>query len=715
MNRRLVFRRFVLVLVFASVALAANFDWIAADELLDPATHPKFENPLPIPARIDATSFTPMPGSDGMRRREPEKRPPRFNMEMNETVQWLGLVNGEGEPLMTTVWGYGIKGQGVTYPGPTFVAQRDVPVFVTWFNDLPRYNFPDGPGAHLLPVDPSIHIAHPIRGGIPTVTHLHGGHTESASDGLPEAWYTQRFKETGPYFVTKTHRYDNDQEAATLWYHDHALGITRLNVYAGLAGFYLLRDKNETQLTKNDVLPRGPHEIEIVIQDRVFSDDGALFYPSDDPELPPGAPTPSVIAEFFGDFILVNGVAWPKLEVEPRKYRFRMLNGSDSRFYILEFGNGMGFYQIGTDVGLLPFPVPLTQLLLGPGERADLVVDFTGKEDQQIMLKNFGPDEPFKGLGVGVPADPVTTGLIMRFDVTRPFKPQFPNATVGMGTRLRPDIDPLVQDGAARELVLFEGEDQFGRLRPQLGTLADGSLLWDEAITENPMMDDVEVWEVYNATEDAHPIHLHLVAFQILNREEFTGEAVIVGTDPIEGGTKQVLEIESVSGITEPPAPNERGWKDTAVMLPGQITRVIAKFDREGRYVWHCHILSHEDHEMMRPYHVGPMGGEGTTLADRLGDGMPWRSSLGQNYPNPFNPTTRIRFQLPKAGHADVMIYNVAGEVVRTLASRRFNAGEQVVTWDGKDNAGRSVASGVYFYALRAEGVRHMKKMVMLK
>jgi spore coat protein A len=689
-----------------------------ADDLLDPEEHPKFFRPLPIPYRIDA------PEAD------------EYNAFMRETDQWLGLVDEDGNPLMTTVWGYQVTTVPgpPTYPGPTFVAQKGVPLTVTWRNQLPRYNFPDGPGAHLLPVDPNIHIAHPVQGGIPTVTHLHGGHTESASDGLPEAWFTQRFKETGPQFVKETYYYDNDQEAATLWYHDHALGITRLNVYAGLAGFYLLRDENENGLIDGGVLPGGPYEIEIVIQDRMFTEDGQLFYPSEDPEIEPGFDPlpegPSAIAEFFGDFILVNGVAWPMLEVEPRKYRLRLLNGSDSRFYVLEFrddamgGTDLNFYQIGTDVGLLPSPVEIDRLLLGPGERADVVIDFSSFEDgDEIYLRNFGPDDPFKGFnpdgtlsdgegGALPPADTATTGTLMKLAVSLPMDEIVPDATVDVATMLRPDIMPLEQDGATRNLVLFEGLDSYGRLQPLLGTLDQGSLAWFEPISENPMVDDIEIWEVYNATEDAHPIHLHLVAFQIMNRESFTGEVEEKDQLQHDGsyGVGGLLTDVVLGGDARGPEPNEEGWKDTAVMLPGEVTRVIAKFDREGRYVWHCHILSHEDHEMMRPYYVGQMGPFLVASAPRSGVSL----SLG-SYPNPFGSTSEISFQLPAAGTAELKVFNLLGQEVKTLFSARQAPGAQTVRWDGTDNNGSRVASGVYFYELRTPTDAVTEKTLLIR
>jgi spore coat protein A len=422
-------------------------------------------------------------------------------------------------------------------------------------------------------------------------------------------------------------------------------------------------------------------------------------------------------------------MAWPRFDVEPRKYRLRLLNGSDSRFYVFEFrddqfgGSPQSFYQIGTDNGLLPTPVPLTRLLLAPGERADVVVDFAGKN--QIYLRNFGPDEPFKGLnpdgnnndgmgGVVPPADPATTGQVMMFDVSLPLDPGVPDATVGLGTLLRPDIMPLQQTCATRQLVLFEGLDQYGRLQPLLGTLEDGSLAWFEPITENPMLDDTEVWEVYNATMDAHPIHLHLVSFQILSRESFSGTVIEKAQPQHMGGVGVggVLTDVVLGGDARDPEANERGWKDTAVMLPGEVTRVIANFNREGRYVWHCHILSHEDHEMMREFYVGPMP---VPPMPAMGPAAAGGVTLVQNAPNPFNPVTRIGFELGAVGAVDLRVYNVRGQEVRALADRSFPAGMHSVEWDGKDNLGNSVPSGVYFYQLRSGNVVERKKMVLLK
>ncbi len=593
----------------------------AQSMLLDPMLQPKFVNPLPIASRVTAKG----PGK-------------AIKADIKESEQFLGLYGGDGDQLETRVWGYKYSnastlrngGNGI-YPGATIVAERDTPISVLWRNKLKDFNLKKlAPWeAHLLPMDTSTHLASPQnlpKVGVPTVTHLHGGHTESASDGYPEAWFTKNFKETGPEFVKQTYRFDNDQESATLWYHDHALGITRLNMYAGLSGFYLLRDDTENQLGTDSVLPAEPYENEIMLQDRMFDANGELFMPFTNPELEPVNPLtgepfltllpgPSIITEFFGDFILVNGMTWPVLEVEPRKYRFRILNSSDSRFYILKFDNAMSLLQVGTEQGLMHQATELTELMLAPSERADIVVDFSGLENADITLLNLGPDAPFKGLDamgnvIGGSADPATTGQIMQFRVSKAFDHGVVEATVGAGTTLRPPLPIPVQSGATRQLVLFEGLDEYGRLEPMLGTLAEGSLAWFEAITETPNLNDVEVWEIYNTTEDAHPIHIHLIAFQTINRESFTG-TVIQRTQLQHNGESGVgaeLLAESVvlTGDARPPEPSERGWKDTVVALPGEVTRVITRpFDRPGLYVWHCHIISHEDHEMMRPFHVG--------------------------------------------------------------------------------------------------------------
>jgi spore coat protein A, manganese oxidase len=605
---------------------------VLAQAVLNAATVPKFVNPLPNP--LDPRFiFAANPGMDG------EGNPFDYEIGMRQVSQNL---LGAGFPS-TTVWGYsGVAQQAglpeTTYPGRTFVIQRDQPVRVHWTNNLPQRR-------HLLPVDMTLHWADPATGtppgvyptsGVPVVTHVHGGHSESDSDGLPEYWFTPGFAIKGPRWAKETYVYDNDQEAGTLWYHDHALGITRLNVYAGLAGFYLLRDNVDTGLPNNPLgLPANHpdlgetgvfYEIPIVIQDRLFDGNGNLFYPTTGPDLPSTAPNPSALPEFFGEFIIVNGVAWPVLDVEPRQYRFRLLNGSDSRFYNLWInsgsadmlnsdGNGPQIIQIGTDDALLYQPVPLDQLTLGPGERADVVIDFAGWQGETLIMRN-NARIPFPK---GVTPNPLLDGQIMAFRVGTTVT--VPDNPLPATLRSQPIVSPAPVT-RTRRLLLFEGIDSYGRLQPMLGVAepatdvrgnaVEGTLLWDDhlyPITENPDLGDVEVWEVFNSTADAHPIHLHLVTFQILSRQKFRATVIpkeLIAHDGTTsmGGTLTGIRLQ---GQPKPAEPNERGWKDTAQMFPGEVTRIIARFDRPGRYVWHCHILSHEDHEMMRPYQVGPL------------------------------------------------------------------------------------------------------------
>lgn len=560
----------------------------AVPTLLDPLTQPKFVNPLPLPGLIDAKSG----GS--------------YTIATSQQQQQLGIYDindptdpSDDSPLTTTVWGY-----NGSYPGPTIEAQKGAPISVKWENGLVDQN--GNPLPHLLPVDTSVHWAfndhangngsYSIRDdGVPVVTHLHGGHVEAASDGGPDAWFTPGFAATGPAFEKQTYSYANDQDAATLWYHDHALGITRLNVYAGLAGYYYLRDSFDTGVGDDPAtrrnenplgLPTGRYEIPLAIQDRMFTEDGALFIPSEsDVE---GAPSPSILPEFFGDHILVNGKAWPFLEVEPRKYRFRMLNGSDSRFYNLTLPGGPSFLQIGSDQGLLERGVELAQLTLGPGERADVIIDFASFQGQELIIRNDA-HSPFPHGDESV--DPQTTGQIMKFIVGNTVSEPEPK----LAARLN-QIRRMVPQRAntTRELALFEMEDSYGRLLPQLGTVRDGALRWDDPTTEIVRLGDTEVWEVYNNTMDAHPIHLHLVKFQVLSRQGFTAA---VDEDGVMSDVRLV-------GRAIQPAASEMGWKDTVQMMPGEVTRIIATFDKPGGYVWHCHILSHEDHEMMRRLEV---------------------------------------------------------------------------------------------------------------
>lgn len=569
-------------------SLASRVSAADGSGALDPLSQPMFVNPLPNPLDPSFVFQPTTPGGD------------HYEIGVRQFGQPLGLRDpSTGAPLLTTVWGYGSGNQPATYPGRSFVVRRDQPITVRWTNDLVS---PAGTALpHLLPIDTSLHWAlmdsnppYP-QSGVPVVTHLHGGHNRSDSDGLPDAWFTPGFVKKGRLF-NEVYSYYNDQEAATLWYHDHALGITRLNVYAGLAGFFILRDDNEDALVAAHQLPAGPYEIPLVIQDRMFDAFGQLLYPFEREE-PNEPPEPTVLPEFFGDIILVNGQAWPYLEVEPRQYRFRLLNGSDSRFYSLHLSSGQPFHQVGTDDAFLDAPVTLNRLTISPGERQDVILDFSDAAlwGSTVVLRN-NARAPFpKGDAV----DPRTVGQIMAFKVTRPLDASvYPMTT--LPTDLRPVYGPIVALPApvtTRKLLLFESEDEFGRILPLLGTTEDGGLAWSDEITENPGLHDTEVWEIHNSTEDAHPIHLHEVAFRLLDRQKFRA-------DQEESGALSNIRY---LGQPKPPEPNEVGWKDTVQMFPGEVTRIVARFDLPGEYVWHCHILSHEDHDMMRRYFIGPL------------------------------------------------------------------------------------------------------------
>jgi spore coat protein A len=562
----------------------------------------------------------------------------------------------------TTVWGYGSAASGATFhtPGYTIEATAGRPVRVSWANQLL-----DGAGnylPHLLPVDPTLHWAnppggvtgrdgHPVfhstpgryAGPVPTVVHLHGAHVDEEADGYPQAWYLPAARNLPSGYATvggfydsfkaaarqrtgvqwgagnAIYQYRNDQRAATLWYHDHVLGMTRLNVHAGLAGFYLLRG-GATDVPAG-VLP-GPapargdapgvayHEIPLVVQDRSFNTDGSLFFPTSRDffgDAPAGGPfvpfsdvPPAWNPEFFGDTMLVNGRTWPQLTVEPRRYRFRILNACNARTLVLKLAMdplvarpapvAVQWWQIGADGGFLPAPARLDQLLVGPAERADVIVDLTGLPvGTALYLINEGPDMPYGGGTLGVDyaaADPGTTGQVMKLVVgsLKGADPSVPPAHLTLPALGRLGAAGTVRQVSLNELDSASFPDSDAPIVGALGTLnSDGAgtpLMWDDDVTEGPSLNATELWEITNTTEDAHPIHVHLVEFEVVNRE-------------------------NADGVQRGPQPWETGTKDTVIALPGETTRLKARFDLPGRYVWHCHILDHEDNEMMRPYQVG--------------------------------------------------------------------------------------------------------------
>jgi FtsP/CotA-like multicopper oxidase with cupredoxin domain len=707
---------------------------------LNPLNVPKYVTPLTIPPEMPPASVNRFTGARS------------YDIEVLQFKQQIlpkTGINGAAIPA-TTVWSYAVPGQPGTrrYPALTIEARKDTKVSVNWINSLK-----DGAGnflPHLLPIDQTLHWANPARanacvdengnptpakvkdcrtlngkaykGPVPIVTHVHGAHVGPESDGYPEAWYLPKAKDidctrsfscfgslTNSFGVANTSlgqarfSYPNDQASTTLWYHDHTLGMTRANVYAGPAGFWLLRDPSyaggETGLVGGSLPAPAPqandrsgtkyYEIPLLIQDRSFNADGSLFYPSNraffeglkkkDLAIPflgnrdglPSDISPTWNPETFFNVMVVNGASWPYHAVDPRRYRLRLLNGSNSRFLNLAlFVVGPGgaltptelpFYQIGGDQGLLPKVVKVTTgfatelpgngtepaptpaeaaeraLLLAPSERADVIVDFTGlARGTRVRLINTAPDAPFGGFNGDPAADPDTTGQVMEFVVgseprtaersTPPaslrlaaYDPRFP-VLPPIGNAASPRRVSLNEESSAAVCVsvadtgaityipgvpvsnpfdaarfeadcTFAGGTPMGPKAAKLGTVdvmgAAMAMMWADRVTENPAVGATEQWDIYNNTEDAHPVHLHLVQFKVLSRR-------LAVVDPANPGA-----------VAHSVSPAEQGWKDTVIAYPGEITSVAATFDREGLYVWHCHILEHEDNEMMRPYCVG--------------------------------------------------------------------------------------------------------------
>ena len=498
----------------------------------------------------------------------------------------------------TRTWGYWCDDPhaGLPYLGPTLVATRrpndtiDTSVTVEWLNELDKA---------FLPNDPTIFGAVMPGEPAPIVTHLHGGENHPQFDGTPLQWFTKS-GDHGPHWLSSTFTYYNEQRASMVWYHDHAVGNTRTNVYAGLAGAYLIRDSQDTGDPDNPLgLPAGPYEIPLVLQDKTFNPDGSMFYPTE------GVTDyhPNWVPEFFGDVAVVNAKIWPVLDVEPRRYRLRIVNGSQSRFYRLQFaeeksGRALPFAQIGTDGGFLRAPVETTALLIAPGERADLIVDFGGQPGASFIVTN-NARAPYPAGG--------RAGLsqLLKIRVSLPLR-STDTTTPGPDLRL-PALPFLPAPSLTRVQHLSETLDPLTG-NPINLNVEDAPYL-DEAtnlpeVTTKPAANAVEDWLLVNTTADTHPIHLHLVTFEVVGRRPFSSY------DP-------ETQAITYSGPALPASPNENGRKDTVQAHPGQVTRIRARFELpdEGtielpdgvdnpQYVWHCHILEHEENDMMRAFEV---------------------------------------------------------------------------------------------------------------
>jgi len=501
-------------------------------KLLETSGLPRFVDPLPIPALAKAAGLRPSPA-------DPSRQVPYYRVAMR---QFQMKVHRDVPP--TTFWGY-----DGSCPGPTFEARKGKPILVEWANELPQQ--------HLFAVDHTLHGAEADKPDVRSVVHLHGGRTPPESDGYPEDWFVPGKSAT--YF------YPNQQDAAALFYHDHAMGITRLNAVAGLSGLFLIRDEFEDGLN----LPKGAYELPLIIFDRSFQPDGQIYYPVSGKT---GAPW---VSEYYGSAILVNGKIFPFHEVEPRKYRLRLLNSSNGTFYKLSFSPepsvlspAIAFHQIGSEQGFLTAPARMNLLILGPGERADLILDFSGHAGEEVYLRT-------------------NVAMVMQFRVSSKKAAD----SFSLPATLRPV--PRIQESGAvvsRQLTLADYQNRLGRSNVMLLNGAH----WNMPVTEKPVLNSTEIWSFLNLTDDSHPIHLHMVRFQILDRRPFDLSVYQL--------TKKLF-----TGPATELSPGELGWKDTVRVDPMTITRIIVKFEGfAGKYVWHCHMLEHEDNEMMRPYVITP-------------------------------------------------------------------------------------------------------------
>ncbi len=795
----------LVVLLFVSMKLSL-MGQVGGQMPLLPTSIPQFVDPLPHFAglRVDAS------GGNLIISYEPTQQ----IAVSTGTVLANGTVGTDTGAGKGNYWAYSISndnGNSFTpalWPGFTVEAHRGVPLNVHYINNLHGQTYED---VNMI-VDQTLHWADPEKqhgsfdpydGPVPVVPHLHGGEVASESDGGPDAWFTPDNNQTGPAWgidgTDDHYYYPNTQESATLWYHDHSLGVTRLNVYAGLAGFYFLRGQEEEDAMLpgwsgddlvQEIAPDGtsgvfnpdPYlpEIEMVFQDRMFDTNGELYFPNE-----PSNETfhPFWTPEFVGNVITVNGKTWPYLSVAQRKYRFRLLNGSNARFYEMTLEgsdwkknnkippHAMGnkvpeIFQIGTDGGLMDSPVPVKNdgtFLLAPGERADIVIDFSKVESGSTwtLLNSAGTPYPY-----GDKPNPATEGKIMQFVVNGIMVSAKKQNQKGKDkSKVLPKLrsNPMVrlsdfeggitvQPTVVRQLTLNEVMANDSPLEALVNnTKWDGNGMNNPGlgVTELPVEGETELWQIINLTGDAHPIHLHLVQMQLVSRQTYDDdyhevyehafssgdfeEAAgppndydVPNADGAVGGNPAVSSY--LLGTVKPPLSTERGWKDTYIMYPGEVTTFIVRFaptdipanapasellfgfdPSEGLgYVWHCHILDHEDNEMMRPYKVqaSPFRAEEDLIAADLKSGESKADnlmanitgfSLDQNYPNPFNGDTEISFRIPERMHTRLALLNMNGQTVRILIDQMAPGGNHTVRFNAS-----GLAKGIYLYRLTA-------------
>ncbi len=665
----------LLFLISLTTSLDAGAQAISSQpNFLDPMSIPKWTNQLdsqlPVYIPINVTD-----SNGNVIRQDYTVSVSEFYQQILPTLDSKGNPTGYGP---SKVWGYGgealdsLTGENLGFvrsvPGPTFEATRDIPVQVKWVNDLVDSN--GNPLQHIYPVDPTIHWANPnnidteaameqtIQGLAPPfppgyngspytlpgtttvtnpegwnaqapvsiVTHLHGGQDLSDYDGGPEQWFTPNGIHGKDYRTAYTtepnaaiYYYPNAQEPTTLWYHDHALGLTRLNVFSGLAGFYIISDPADSIAP---LLPNGPYEMPLIIQDRTFLADGSIYYPSEGyypdympPEFNYTKENPYSLIAFVGNTNVVNGKVWPNMNVNQGQYRFRILDASNARFYNIAFSNGMPFTLIGSDGGYLKSPVNVTSALFSPAERIDILVDFSNMAPgEKVILKNtalWNVSSP------KYPNQEETIGQIMQFTVTsgEGFTPQ------ELPSQLNPTLSGNFPNlpAPSKVRILTLGEDLSVSPAFPMNLFLDGQR-WAAPASETPEVGATEDWVLVN-TFDSHNIHLHLAQFQIVSRQNYNLTTYWRDWTALNGNPFPLNHITvNVPSLTpyligDPilPGPSEQGWKDTVIVYGRQITTIRVRFAQQDGsafpfdaaagpgYVWHCHILEHEDNEMMRP------------------------------------------------------------------------------------------------------------------
>jgi spore coat protein A, manganese oxidase len=511
----------------------------------------------------------------------------------------------------TTLFGYlqsdgpGADDVTASYLGPAIVARSGVPVSVAYRNLLAPDDY-----LRVFTNGGSSYLQFPPSPEVRTMVHLHGAFVAGDDDGNPFAT-SDAFASGKTQAVT----YPNEQPATLLWYHDHYMGDTRMNVVAGLAAGYVLRDSFDTGANPLLPGPIGRYELPLVVQDRMFDASGALLYPT--AESDENGPW---IGEYFGDLMLVNGKVWPDLAVEPAVYRFRILNGCNARILNLNFGN-VPTYVIGAEGGLLPVsPVSVDKLVMGPAERFDVVCDFRAFAGQTLFLSNTAPPAP-----VVTPAPPLTT--VMRIRVASTAAGDAPTAVLPAGSLpTNGDLDRLLALGPPQ----LSGGSVAGRMIT-LNEIGAETAMWQLNVNGHPFGDPtpvvetlkwngVEDWYYVNLTGDTHPMHTHLFTFRVLGRYDFDAAAYAAKYGGPYGVPQQDVATLApyLKSPLKPAPPVEAGFKDTVKANPGQVTVVRARFalpstalsngrlTKEQRYVHHCHIVEHEDNDMMERFVVRP-------------------------------------------------------------------------------------------------------------